>query len=425
MLMSLFVIGEGLPRRARDAPVAPRRAVRAGPARGAPARCTTFAPRDAAADGADAAPPALPRHDLQLPGQLRARAARHRGRARRPYATTYLPLFVYRNAFEYLRYGYAAAATLVMFLVTAIDRLRPVPHHRPLAPRARGLKAWLLGSGGWIPTAERETACALLRRGDDALVLDAGTGLAAPRRRRRAARRRAARSTSCSRTSTSITCAVSRTCPRCRVTPTDLGARALALPALERRAPRTRCARRRSRRRTRASSGRSASSSPARRPSAASRSRRARSRCTGRRRPGSASATRSRSSRTRPTTRTAPSSPATSRICCTRPGRRRHPVARRRRHRRGGRSGRTRRRGPPPHARAYQPAARRTRASCSPDARRVAPAAGSLGRGRDRDRALNVKRAGPKARPRRTGGHRCATQPDRSIFHMLRPNVDV
>ena len=37
-----------------------------------------------------------------------------------PYATTYLPLFVYRNAFEYLRYGYAAAATLLMFGVTAL-----------------------------------------------------------------------------------------------------------------------------------------------------------------------------------------------------------------------------------------------------------------------------------------------------------------
>jgi multiple sugar transport system permease protein len=36
-----------------------------------------------------------------------------------PYATTYLSLFVYRNAFEYLRYGYAAAATLVMLLLTA------------------------------------------------------------------------------------------------------------------------------------------------------------------------------------------------------------------------------------------------------------------------------------------------------------------
>jgi multiple sugar transport system permease protein len=36
-----------------------------------------------------------------------------------PYATTYLALFVYRNAFEYLRYGYAAAATLAMFAVTA------------------------------------------------------------------------------------------------------------------------------------------------------------------------------------------------------------------------------------------------------------------------------------------------------------------
>lgn len=37
-----------------------------------------------------------------------------------PYATTYLPLFIYTNAFEYLRYGYAAAATLVMFAVTAV-----------------------------------------------------------------------------------------------------------------------------------------------------------------------------------------------------------------------------------------------------------------------------------------------------------------
>jgi multiple sugar transport system permease protein len=36
-----------------------------------------------------------------------------------PYATTYLPLFVYRNAFEYLRYGYASAAAVVMLAVTA------------------------------------------------------------------------------------------------------------------------------------------------------------------------------------------------------------------------------------------------------------------------------------------------------------------
>ena len=36
-----------------------------------------------------------------------------------PYSTTYLPLFVYRNAFEYLRYGYASAATVVMLVVTA------------------------------------------------------------------------------------------------------------------------------------------------------------------------------------------------------------------------------------------------------------------------------------------------------------------
>jgi multiple sugar transport system permease protein len=34
------------------------------------------------------------------------------------YATTYLPLFIYRTAFEYLRYGYAAAATLAVLLLT-------------------------------------------------------------------------------------------------------------------------------------------------------------------------------------------------------------------------------------------------------------------------------------------------------------------
>jgi len=37
-----------------------------------------------------------------------------------PYATTYLSLFVYRTAFEYLRYGYAAAATLVMLALTLV-----------------------------------------------------------------------------------------------------------------------------------------------------------------------------------------------------------------------------------------------------------------------------------------------------------------
>lgn len=36
-----------------------------------------------------------------------------------PYATTYVPLFVYREGFEYLRYGYAAAATLSMLALTA------------------------------------------------------------------------------------------------------------------------------------------------------------------------------------------------------------------------------------------------------------------------------------------------------------------
>lgn len=36
-----------------------------------------------------------------------------------PYATTYLPLFIYREAFGFLRYGYASAATIVMLVITA------------------------------------------------------------------------------------------------------------------------------------------------------------------------------------------------------------------------------------------------------------------------------------------------------------------
>jgi ribonuclease BN (tRNA processing enzyme) len=38
------------------------------------------------------------------------------------------------------------------------------------------VNAWILGSGGWMPTERRETASVLVRRGDDALLLDAGTG---------------------------------------------------------------------------------------------------------------------------------------------------------------------------------------------------------------------------------------------------------
>jgi multiple sugar transport system permease protein len=36
-----------------------------------------------------------------------------------PYSTTYLPRFVDLQAFEYLRYGYAAAATTLTLLLTA------------------------------------------------------------------------------------------------------------------------------------------------------------------------------------------------------------------------------------------------------------------------------------------------------------------
>jgi ribonuclease BN (tRNA processing enzyme) len=39
------------------------------------------------------------------------------------------------------------------------------------------VRAWLLGSGGWIPSGTRETTCVLLREDEHALFLDAGTGL--------------------------------------------------------------------------------------------------------------------------------------------------------------------------------------------------------------------------------------------------------
>jgi ribonuclease BN (tRNA processing enzyme) len=39
------------------------------------------------------------------------------------------------------------------------------------------MEAWLMGSGGFIPTDTRETTCVAIRDGDDALILDAGSGL--------------------------------------------------------------------------------------------------------------------------------------------------------------------------------------------------------------------------------------------------------
>jgi multiple sugar transport system permease protein len=47
------------------------------------------------------------------------------------YATTFLPLYIYQNGFEYLRIGYASAMTCVMFLVTAA---------------MVGVQLWVLGS---------------------------------------------------------------------------------------------------------------------------------------------------------------------------------------------------------------------------------------------------------------------------------------
>ena len=56
-----------------------------------------------------------------------------------PYATTFLPLFIYRNGFEYLRFGYAAAATVVMLGADGRAPRRPVRRAAPVAPRPHRL----------------------------------------------------------------------------------------------------------------------------------------------------------------------------------------------------------------------------------------------------------------------------------------------
>lgn len=55
-----------------------------------------------------------------------------------PYATTYGPSFIYQQAFEYLRYGYSAAATTVFLavaFVVIILQMRAVRHWRSWASR--------------------------------------------------------------------------------------------------------------------------------------------------------------------------------------------------------------------------------------------------------------------------------------------------
>ena len=58
--------------------------------------------------------------DLRLPGELRPGPRRLGRRSARVRHDLPPALFVYRNGFEYLRYGYAAAATLVVFALTAL-----------------------------------------------------------------------------------------------------------------------------------------------------------------------------------------------------------------------------------------------------------------------------------------------------------------
>jgi hypothetical protein len=53
--------------------------------------------------------------------------------------------------------------------------LRQAPRGRPPAD-AHGMRAWLLGSGGWFPTEARETTSVFARDGEHGLLMDAGTG---------------------------------------------------------------------------------------------------------------------------------------------------------------------------------------------------------------------------------------------------------
>ena len=82
------------------------------------------------------------------------------------YATTFLPLFVYRNGFEYLRFGYAAAATVVMLGADGRAHRRPVPRATAVALRPGGRNvraAWPITCTGSSRPSPRPLYRGLLR----------------------------------------------------------------------------------------------------------------------------------------------------------------------------------------------------------------------------------------------------------------------
>ena len=110
VLMSGFTIGEGFVVALAARQELPRELYgsRAWRAR---ARCTR-APRDAAADGADARAPRDPRPRFSLQVFVPAYLLTDGGPDR---ATLFLPLYAFDVGFEQFRYGYAAAMTLLGF----------------------------------------------------------------------------------------------------------------------------------------------------------------------------------------------------------------------------------------------------------------------------------------------------------------------
>jgi hypothetical protein len=91
-----------------------------------------------------------------------------------------LPPHADRDKFQYeIVVGLSPHATLISQKTRSSESSVELPSHRPI-PRAifcrrAAMKVVLLGTGGYIPTSQRQTSCLLLP--ESGIVLDAGTGM--------------------------------------------------------------------------------------------------------------------------------------------------------------------------------------------------------------------------------------------------------
>ena len=132
VLMSGFTIGEGFVVALAARQELPRELYELARVEGA-RRAAHVAARDAAADGADARAARDPRRRVQPPGHFVPAYLLTDGGPDR--ATLFLPLYAFDVGFEQLRYGYAAAMTLTMFVITGAARRRPALARPALALR--------------------------------------------------------------------------------------------------------------------------------------------------------------------------------------------------------------------------------------------------------------------------------------------------